>query len=236
MELIRYWHIVRRHWWLIAALVAIVGISSLLTYDWSPPQEFTASLRFNVGIEPVPPDDAEYVYNPLDTWRSAEYLMDDLASAVRGSEYARRVAARLDQENVNLAGAFGAATEFRVLTISVRWGDREQLERIVNAAIKVLDGEGRELVGPLGRARPVLRLIDPPVVVPVGPSLTDKLELPIRLGLAVLAGVAGAFLLDYIDVSVRSGDELENMGIAVLAQIPRRRKGSAHRPKRYLRE
>ena len=223
MELIRYWQIVRKRWWLIAALVAIVGVVSLLTYDWSPPPRFTASLRFNVGIEPVPPVDADYVYNPLDTWRSAEYLMDDLASAVRGAEFARRVAARLDQEDVNLAGAFGAATEFRVLTVSVLWGDAEQLARIVNAAAVVLDQESGELVGPLGDARPVLRLIDPPVVVPVGQSLADKLDIPIRLGLAVLAGVAGAFLLDYIDVSVRRDDELEDMGIAVLARIPRHR-------------
>jgi capsular polysaccharide biosynthesis protein len=223
MELIRYWQIVRKRWWLIVALVAVVGLVSLVTYDWSPPPRFTASLRFNVGIEPVPPAHAEYVYNPLDTWRSAEYLMDDLASAVRGAEYARRVAARLDPENVNLAGAFGAATEFRVLTVSILWGNQEQLARIVNAAVEVLDQEGRELVGPLGDARPVLRLIDPPVVVPVGPGLAEKLELPIRLGLALLAGVAGAFLLDYTDVSVRSAQELEDMGIAVLARIPRHR-------------
>jgi capsular polysaccharide biosynthesis protein len=222
MELIRYWQIVRKRWWLIAALVGIVGIASLLTHDWSPPQQFTASLRFNVGMEPVPPSDAEYIYNPLDTWRSAEYLMDDLASAVRGAEYARRVAARLDQD-VRLAGAFGAATEFRVLTVSVLWGDREQLAQIVNAAAEVLYQEAGELVGPLGNARPVLRLIDPPVVVPVGRSLTDKLNIPIRLGLALMAGVAGAFLLDYIDVSVRTEEELENMGIPVLARIPRHR-------------
>jgi capsular polysaccharide biosynthesis protein len=223
MELIRYWHIVRKRWWLTATLVAIVGAVSLLTYDPLPPQEFTASMRFNVGMEPVPPPNADYVYNPLDTWRSAEYLMDDLASAVRGAEYARRVAARLDDQDLNLAGFFGAATEFRVLTVSVLWGDAEELARIVNAAAEVLDQEAGELVGPLGDAQPVLRLIDPPVVVPVGRSLADMLELPIRLGLAVLAGIAGAFLLDYVDVSVRSSSEVERMGIAVLGHIPRHR-------------
>jgi hypothetical protein len=222
MELIRYWQIVYKRWWLIVALMGTVGVASLLTYDWSPPQRFTASLSFNVGMEPVPPTDAEYVYNPLDTWRSAEYLMDDLASAVRGAEYARRVAARLDQD-VNLAGAFGAATEFRVLTVSVLWGDREQLAQIVNAAAEVLYQEAGELVGPLGNARPVLRLIDPPVVVPVGQSLADKLNIPLRLGLALVAGVAGAFLLDYVDVSIHTDRELENMGISVLARIPRHR-------------
>jgi capsular polysaccharide biosynthesis protein len=223
MELIRYWHIIRRRWWLIVALPAIVGAVSLLTYDWSPPQRFTSSLRFNVGLEPVPPPDAEYVYNPLDVWRAAEYLMDDLASAVRGADFARRVEARMAESGVNLAGAFSSATEYRVLTVSVQWGDAEQLARISNATVEVLNQEAGGLVGPLGDARPVLRLIDPPVVVSVGHSLRDKLDIPIRLGLALFAGVAGAFLLEYIDTSVRGRDELESMGISVLGQIPRHR-------------
>jgi capsular polysaccharide biosynthesis protein len=223
MELRRYWQIVYRRWWLIAALLAIVTLVSLITYNWSPPAAYAATFKFNVGLEPVPPAGADYRYNPLDTWQASEYLMDDLASAVRGADYARRVAARLEESGLNLAGRFGAATEHRVLTVSTTWMDAEQLARIANAAVAVLGEEADQLVGPLGRARPVLRLIDPPVVVPVGRSLKDKLDLPIRLGLAVVAGVALAFLLDYLDSSVRSVEEIEAMGISVLAQIPRRK-------------
>ena len=50
---------------------------------------------------------------------------------------------------------------------------------------------------------------------------TDKLDVPIRLGLALIAGVAGAFLLDYLDTSVRDGAEVESMGVRVVAYIPR---------------
>jgi uncharacterized protein involved in exopolysaccharide biosynthesis len=223
MELIRYWQIVRRRWWLVVGLLAVVAVGTLLTYDRSPPEQYAVSMRFNVGLEPVPPPSAQYTYDPLDIWRSSEYLMDDLASAVRGADYARRVAARLDEPDVNLAGAFSAATEFRVLTVSIHGPDAGQLTATAEAAAAVLDRDAAELVGPLGDARPVLRLIDPPVVVPVGRGLRDKLEIPIRLGLALLAGVAGAFLLDYLDRSVRGAEELEAMGISVLARIPRHR-------------
>jgi capsular polysaccharide biosynthesis protein len=116
-----------------------------------------------------------------------------------------------------------AATEFRVLTVSAHGPNEAQLAEIAEAAAAVLNEEAAELVGPLGKARPVLRLIDPPVVVPVGRGLQDRLEIPIRLGLALLAGVAGAFLLEYLDRSVRKADELEAMGISVLARIPRHR-------------
>jgi hypothetical protein len=220
MELIRYWRIVYGRWWLIAGLLLIVGVVSLIAYDWSPDTVFAASVRFNVGLEPVPPPDAAYEYNPLEVWMASEYFMDDLASAVRGAEFARRVAIRLG-EGINPAGAFGSATEYRVLTVSITWGDPEQLARITNATVAVLQEEAGQLVGPLGDARPVLRLIDPPAIGPVGRSLKDKLGIPIRLGLAVVAGIAGTFLLDYFDASVRDRQEIEALGIPVLAQIPR---------------
>lgn len=223
MELIRYAQIVRRRWWLVAGLFAVVTLGTLLTYDFTPAQHYAVSMRFNVGLEPVSPPDAQYLYDPLDVWRTSEYLMDDLASAIRGADYARRVAARLSEPNVNLAGVLSAATEFRVLTVSAHGPDDGQLAEIANAAAAVLYEESAELVGPLGDARPVLRLIDPPVVVPVGRGLRDKLEIPVRLGLALLAGVAGAFLLDYLDRSVRDADELEAIGLSVLACIPRHR-------------
>ncbi len=221
MEMIRYWHIVRRRWWLPTALLLIVVVVSLVTHT-RPPPRFAASFRFNVGLEPVPPPGAEYTYNPLDVWQSSEYLMDDLASAVRGGEFARRVAGRVG-DSLNLAGAFSAATEHRVLTVYVSWGDREQLTRIVNAAVAVLQEDADELVGPLGQARPVLRLIDPPAIAPVGPTLRQKLDLPIRLGLALFVGIAGTFLLDYLDRSVRGPEEVEAMGISILGRIPRHR-------------
>lgn len=220
MELIRYWNIIYKRWWLPVALLAIVGLLSVATYQ-APPERYVATFRFNVGLEPMPRPNSEYVDNPLDTWQASEYLMDDLASAVRGAGFARRVAQSLGEENVNLAGAFGAATEHRVLTVSILWNDPEQLARIANAAVTVLREEARNLVGPLGESRPVLPLIDPPAIAPVGRSLKDKLDIPIRLGLALIAGVAGAFLLDYLDTTVRNRDEVEAMGIPVLAEIPR---------------
>lgn len=220
MDLIQYWKIITKRWWLPASLIVLVGMLSGLTYR-TPPQLYMTTFKFNVGIAPVPQTGADYVDNPLDTWMASEYLMDDLASAVRGADYARRVAQRLNEEGVNLAGAFGSATEHRVLSISITWPNSEQLARIANAAIAVLQEEAAALVGPLGASKVVLPLIDPPVVVPVGRSLKDKLDIPIRLGLALVAGIAGAFLLDYLDTSVRDRDEVEGMGIPILAEIPK---------------
>ncbi len=223
MELIRYFKIVLNRWWLVTALVAVVAAVSALTYT-QPAEMYVASFRVNVGLEPVPRPGAQYIDNPLETWQASEYFMDDLAAAVRNVEYARRVAERLGEENVNLAGAIGASTEHRVLTVSITWLDDEQLARIADTAIVVLEQDAGELVGPLGESRPVLRLIAQPAISPIGQSLKDKLDIPIRLGLALVAGVAGAFLLDYLDTAIRDRAEVEALGLDVLAEIPRHRR------------
>lgn len=227
MELIQYWKVIRRRWWLVAGLLVVVGLLSAISHDWSPETTYTCTFRFNVGLSPVAPSGAEYQYDPLGVWTASEYLMDDLASAVRGRAFAERVAERVAEQigidRASLAGRFGAATEHRVLTVSVGWGDATQLAAIANAAVSVLQQEGAQFVGAAGSAEPVLRLIDPPTVSPVGPSLRQRLDIPIRLGLAIVTGVAGAFLLDYLDASVRGQEEIEALGIQVLAQIPRHR-------------
>ena len=45
---------------------------------------------------------------------------------------------------------------------------------------------------------------------------------PLRVLLGVLVGVGIVFLLHYLDTSVRRRAELEEMGLRVLAEIPRR--------------
>ncbi len=59
---------------------------------------------------------------------------------------------------------------------------------------------------------------------PVPPSLSERLDLPVRLLLALLAGIALAFLLDYLDDSIRGRQDLEEMDIPVMAEVPRRRR------------
>lgn len=223
MELVRYWNVVRRHWWLAAGLLVVVGAASLVTHDWSSEPSYACTFRFNVGLAPVPPDDAEYSYDPLGVWTASEYLMDDLASAVRGGAFAQRVAERMDPAGGSLAGRFSAATEHRVLAVAVGGTDAAQLADIADAAVAVLQEEAKQFVGAVGNGEPVLRLIDPPAISPVGPSLRRQLDLPIRLGLAVVTGIAGAFVLDYLDTSIRGREEVEAMDIQVLAQIPRHR-------------
>ncbi len=223
MELRAYWRIVYGRLWLIVGLVVIVLVGSV-TLRARPAPVYTASLRFIVGVPPEAVRGEYYTYDRYYNWLASEYLADDYSEVVKSAAFAADVTARLNGElNVPggvIQGSTVAEKQHRILTMRITWGDEEQLRLIANAAARTLQEESAKYFAQLGASRAEIYLIDPPVVVPVGPSLTQKLDLPLRLFLALLAGVALAFLLDYLDDTVRDRAEVEALGLEVLAEIP----------------
>ena len=222
MELVHYWRIIKRRWWLVAALLVVVAVS----YPFSasrPPTTYSASMRFTVGLRPEPRDGAYYTYDYYYTWLTAEYLVDDLSEVVRSSAFAQDVAATsgLAVAPGAIQGATAAGKLHRILTVQITWGQADELERIANAVVQVMTEHADSYFAQLGTGSAVVALIDPPAIAPVGASLRQRLDLPLRLILALLAGVALTFLLDYIDDSVRDDAELDALGLTVLARIPR---------------
>jgi capsular polysaccharide biosynthesis protein len=233
MELRQYWRIVWQRVWIVIALVAVVAAASIITYK-VPPTTYQATMRFTVGIVPEQRPTAEYGYDYYYVWVTSEYMADDLAEIVKGGAFAAAVQAQMaasgDPEPINPAGSISGSAEHRILTVTVaRAGgatDDEEAARIANAAAAVLQERAGEFFGQVARnaAAADVVLNDPPVVVPVPPGLTARLDLPLRLGLALVAGVALTFLLDYLDTTVRDRAELEAMGLPVLGEIPARRR------------
>lgn len=218
MELRQYWHIVRRRIWIVAVLVIVVGAASVATHE-TPPTTYQATMRFTVGIVPEKRPATEYGYDYYYTWVTSEYLADDLAAIVEGGVFAAAVEAPV--------GSISGSAEHRILTVTVaRTGGQEaadEVGRIANAVTAVLQERAGEFFGQVAhnRAAADVTLNDPPVVVPLPTSLTARLDLPLRLGLALLAGIALTFLLDYLDTTVRDRAELEALGLPVLGEIPK---------------
>jgi capsular polysaccharide biosynthesis protein len=100
------------------------------------------------------------------------------------------------------------------------------LAHIANSVVAVLPGEIAKHFAQVGTSGVYASLIDPPAIGGAGASLREKMDIPIRLVLAFVAGVALAFLLDYLDDSVRSKVEVESSGVTVLAEIPPARPNS----------
>lgn len=228
MELRQYWHIVWKRIWIPALLFGIVLVVSLVLRRPPPPQ-YQAEARVLVDVPPLEAVEGMGFDPRLTAPQATEYLVDDFSLFVSSQAVARAVSQQLAGQGIQVpAGLIHSSTAseqvHRVVTVRVTWGDPDQALVILNAAVEVLREEAPAYFGRLGRQQPQIALIDDPGVSPVPPSLTQRLDLPVRLILALVAGIALCFFLDYLDDSVRGREELEAIGIRVLAEVPARRR------------
>jgi uncharacterized protein involved in exopolysaccharide biosynthesis len=219
MELRQYWRIVWRRWWLIAALLAFVLVVSLVTYQ-EPEPVYVATMRFAIGIEGDEPVNAVSGEGRSDAWLASEYLADDLSEVLTGGDFAARISQMIGFHVPT--GTISASREHRIMTVSITWSDRDQAQAIAEAVGAAIENGGAEYFPQLTGVEAKAVLIDGPAIGQVGRSLKDKLDLPIRLFVALVAGVALAFLWDYLDNTVRDRAEVEALGVAVLGEIPRK--------------
>jgi capsular polysaccharide biosynthesis protein len=228
MEARRALKIVLRWWWVVDLMVVLVGAIHFATAKPAP-TSYVATMKFSVGVSPEPKNGTYYTYDRYYTWLTSEYLVDDLAEVVRSGIFASEVTQRLKESGTGLSvppGAIQASTQtgrlHRILTVTISWGDRDQLKQIAEAAAATLQDENARFLPALGATNARAILINPPSIGVRGPGLRQKLELPVRLTLAFIAGLVLVLLWEYLDDSVRDASDLKELGIPVLGIIPRK--------------
>jgi len=221
MDLIRYWDILRRRAWIPIALVC----ATLVSYLVAPPPRtsgYATSMRFAVGVLPEDSGGAYYTYDLYYTWLTAEYLVDDLSEIVKSRAFAADVSslAGVDVPAGAIQGATSAGKLHRILTVSMTWHDAAQLASIAEAAAELLTQGADAYLAQLGTEQAVVHMIDPPTVTPLQPSLRQRLDPVLRVGLAAVLGIVIILGLHAMDNTVRTKQEIEALGVGVLAQIP----------------
>ncbi len=224
MELLHYWRVIKRRWWLPALLVAIVLVLGLLRPE--PERGYVASMRFLVGVKPEPVSENTYGYDRYYTWLTSEYLIDDFSQVVTGSEFARRVSARLQAEDIVIpAGAIQGSTQtgklHRLITINVYWQNPQELETIANAVVETVKEDSADFFPQTFGYGTEAILVDGPHIGPVLPGLREKLELPVRVVLALLVGFGVILLWHYLDDTLYESDDVRALGLPLWAEIPR---------------
>jgi len=101
--------------------------------------------------------------------------------------------------------------------------DQAQLEAIANAAAAEISENASTYFKALGTQGAGVTVMDGPSISAVGPSLRERLEWPLRIGLGVLVGLGLLFLLEYLDNSIRKRSEVEMLGLRVIGEIPKHR-------------
>ena len=224
MELKAYWNVILRRWWIIALLVAGVFAASFLLSS-RPVTTYAATMRFTVGLarEATPAGAVQYYDPAYYDWLVSEYLTDDFSEVVKSSMFATDVA-QCAGPGVTVGGIQGSANTqklHRILTLTLGGVDEQQVTTVANCAAKVLRENNSKYFAQLNTYHASIQLIDGPTVSASTTDLRGRLDLPIRVALAAIAGVALAFLIDYLDDSVRGAGELTAMGLNVIGEIPR---------------
>jgi capsular polysaccharide biosynthesis protein len=225
MELRTYWKILVRRWWLVAAPVAVVLAYVVATYA-PPSPAYQVVMRFAAGTEPAGLSEDYDRYYP---WLTSEYVANGLADVATTGSFAQAVASRLAEGGHNIphdAIQRGIVTDNAqsILVVYLTWSDAEQIVAIAETITAELTESGAAYFPQLESIEPAVRQLDAPAPVPLPPGLRTQLMGPaIKIGLAAVTGVALALLWHYLDPTVREAGELEDLGMVVLAEIPRRR-------------
>src|SRR5574341_867195 len=97
----------------------------------------------------------------------------------------------------------------------------KQLAAIAEAATYVLQERSAVYFPPLSAVGVQVVALDAVSVSPIPPPISARLDPLIRFALGAGAGVGLAFLVEYLDPTLRDRSEIEALGLAVLAEIPR---------------
>jgi len=224
MELRQYWRIVRRRWWVIAGLILVALVGSILFRSYPTPM-YQATMRFTIGVSPETDSD-RITMDPLySAYLASEFIADDFTEILKSQLFAGDVSSRLAGQGIVVSpgaiqGYTVAGKQHRILTMQITWPDEGQVRAIAEAARQALEEENAKYFTQLGSEGAQVFVIDSPKVVSLGVSLMDRLEIPIRIVLGLVAGLGLAFLVDYVDDTIREPEEVEGLGMSVLGQIP----------------
>lgn len=169
--------------------------------------------------------------------QATEYIVDDLTGALPGTVFGEMVAARLPQSTLDELRAGGEMTDGEVIVNTILPERIEKTHRLLSISFATPTDE---LTMPLADAfkatiaedlTPWLEAlwsvapIKMELVSEEGPydsreGLPPLVEIALRLFIATVAAVAIAFLLDYLDRTIRNREEVEAIIGPVLGEIP----------------
>ena len=234
MELLQYWHIIRRHWWLPAALTLLALVASAAV-ALRGAAAYKTELRLAVSTIPAVNRANELYYDPyyysnLDS----EYLADDLSEIIQSEAFAADVSEDIGHsvDPVAIASATRAKKTHRLIDVTVLTSTPEQGQAIGNSIVRILNDKGHlsRYLAVLGSENTRVSTVNFPVVHRANTPLGLVSEIGLRTLVGLFIGLALAFIVDYVDRSIRTRGEAEEvLGLPVLGEIPRQRQSGRRR-------
>jgi capsular polysaccharide biosynthesis protein len=231
MELRRYWSTIWRYRWLVLLLPFIVGLGSAALWLIQP-NGYKTTLKVQLVLAPPQANagDEFFRYDSYYNYLATEYAVDDLVEVLNGNVFADAVTATLrgpgygltiDEDDVR--GAFTARRVHRILIIDVTSSSNDRAVAIARAVSATID---RDPVKYFTKGDQVPKQGAAALVVEAplearGNRVQRALNVILQTAIALFAGLALAFLLDYLNDRLRDADSARDaLDLPILGQIP----------------
>jgi capsular polysaccharide biosynthesis protein len=232
MELKQLWAVIVRWWWLIVipTLVALALTLPSLRNVISPPPGYAVHIRFTASQPPLADSAHTFEDQSYIPWLASEYAVVNLAAWMRTDTFADEIAKALKAEGHDLPpesvrGAIANADAARsIMTLYLAWSNPDEIKLIAEAAITVLREQNQVYFPQFGAQKAVITPLDDVIIVPTAPPITSRLSPLVRVLVGLAAGLALAFLAEYLDPTIRNRRDVEALfDLPVLSEIPRHR-------------
>ncbi|MCZ7672659.1 MAG: hypothetical protein M5U34_38845 [Chloroflexi bacterium] len=205
--------------------VAIVALFTVATYQ-KPPPFYNVGMHYLVSQPPsslAADADEQRYYN----WLTSEYIVNGLTDWVKGGKFATAVSTELAESGINIPagviqGSLAADNVRSKLEISLNNPDPEALLAMINAVTMVVQEQNAAALPQLGGETAVVIPLSQPVINQISPGIRSQLDLPLRILVALFAGVGLALLVEYVDPTIRESRQIEAIGLNILGEIPKK--------------
>jgi capsular polysaccharide biosynthesis protein len=237
VELRGYWNIIRRRWWLPVAITLVALIASTAV-GLRGASAYKTEMRLAVSTIPTPDPNSTLYYDP--TYYSnldSEYLADDMSELMTSRAFAGDVKRELatsstpvDVDVEAVMNATRAKKTHRFIDISITTATLDQGQQIAGSISRILQDPAHLAIylKALTAYNTQMTVVTPPDTHRANSPIGLISEIGLRTVIGLVIGVSLAFLVDYIDPSLRSRQETEALlRVPVLGEIPRTRRGAA---------
>lgn len=228
MELRQYWQVlVDRAAVVIGTfLVALVVAAASVYLIPQVAAPYQAALILSVEPKPDVQTGSYYTYSGYYSYLSSEYLNDDLINFVESDAFMQRVRDQIANFPGGAPpGSIKGEKAHRILHLTVSSPTADGAMALAKAVEQVLTSpEAKTTVfGAFGADQsPAVSVVNQPEIVAGPAGRSALLNLAARSLVGLVLGVGLAFLLEYVDDTVRPGDVQSLVGLAVIGEIPGR--------------
>lgn len=236
MELRDYLSVLHRRWRIIGASFAIV-LAVAVAFAFRGPRSYEATQRLLVsagdvqsiatGARPGPSaagDPTPYsYYREYYLWLASEYLADDLSEIIQSEAFAKDVSDYLkeDVDPTSIRDVVRVKKTHRILDVAVQAPSADRARRLAEGVAQTVRIQGPKYLAELSTPIGQVIALDQPRVRSATTTGSLAADIGLRALLGLMVGIFAAFLIEYLDSTLRSTRDIERgLGLPVLGEIP----------------